>query len=374
MRILLAPMEGLADDLLRDVLTGVGGYDACVSEFIRVSDTRLPRRAFLRLAPELARGARTRAGTPVIVQLLGSDPERLAANAARAAEFSPLAIDLNFGCPAPLVNRHGGGAALLGDPARIEAIVRAVRAAVPAHLSVTAKMRLGLDHPEHAVALALAMVAGGAAELTVHARTRSDAYSAPARWEWLARVRAAVPVPVIANGDIFTPADWQRCRALTGCEDVMLGRGAVADPWLAWALRDEVSVAGSSQTPINAPCAPRDQAPLERVARSSDHSARLAPLLLDYWRAVLGKVVAKHAPGRLKSWLVYLARRDPWAAALSRRLRPMRDPAAIGAALHEACAEIAMTSKVARTDRAFRPLGRADACPLPANPANSRLD
>ena len=303
-------MEGLVDDLLRDVLTGVGAYDACVSEFIRVSDTLLPRRAFLRLAPELAQGARTRAGTPVIVQLLGSDPLRLAANAARAAEFAPLAIDLNFGCPAPLVNRHGGGAALLADVDRIHAIVRAVRDAVPAHLPVTAKMRLGLDHPGNSVALAQAMVAGGAAELTVHARTRSDPYSTPARWEWLARIREAVAVPVVANGDIFSLADWQRCQERTGCQDVMLGRGAVADPWLARRLRGE--------SPADGPNA-------------------LAPLLLAYWQGVVNKVAAKHAAGRLKAWLVWLARSDPWAAALHERIRAVREAEAIDARLRAIC-------------------------------------
>lgn len=100
MRLLLAPMEGLADEVLRDVLTRLGGYDWAVTEFARVSGTVLPQRYFRRVCPELGQGGRTLSGTPVRVQLLGSDPVCLADNAARLAELLPAGIDLNFGCPA----------------------------------------------------------------------------------------------------------------------------------------------------------------------------------------------------------------------------------------------------------------------------------
>ncbi|TXG93011.1 MAG: dihydrouridine synthase, partial [Rhodocyclaceae bacterium] len=110
-RLLLAPMEGLADDVLREVLTHVGGYEQAVTEFVRVSGSLLPNRAFMRISPELRNGGRTSAGTPVVVQLLGSDPACMAANAARLAQLVPPAIGPNFGCPAPSVNWHRGGAA-----------------------------------------------------------------------------------------------------------------------------------------------------------------------------------------------------------------------------------------------------------------------
>src|SRR5256885_1081922 len=116
MRLLLAPMEGLLDFVLRDVLTRVGGADRCVSEFIRVTGTVLPDKVFLRTMPELNNGSRTLAGVPVRAQLLGSDPDSMAANAANLARLGPEGIDLNFGCPAKVVNRHGGGAAPLQDP------------------------------------------------------------------------------------------------------------------------------------------------------------------------------------------------------------------------------------------------------------------
>ena len=130
-------MEGLLDFVLRDILTRVGGIDRCVSEFIRITDQLLPERVFTRIVPELLNGGRTLAGVPVRAQLLGSDPVCLAENAGRLAELGPAGIDLNFGCPAKVVNRHGGGAALLDEPETVFAIVAAVRRAVPgAHAGV----------------------------------------------------------------------------------------------------------------------------------------------------------------------------------------------------------------------------------------------
>jgi tRNA-dihydrouridine synthase C len=99
-RILLAPMEGLADPLMRNVLTAVGGYDWGICEFIRVTESVLPNRTFLRTCPELLNASRTETGTPMRVQLLGSDPHFMAANARRVVKHQPAGIDINFGCPA----------------------------------------------------------------------------------------------------------------------------------------------------------------------------------------------------------------------------------------------------------------------------------
>ena len=151
--------------------------------------------------------------------------------------LSPYGIDLNFGCPAKLVNQHGGGAMLLADPEQLNRIVSSVRAAVPASVAVTAKMRLGVSDTSRAIDCAVALAEGGAASLVVHARTRDHGYRPPAHWEWIARIDAAVDVPVIANGEVWSVADWQRCRAVSGCADVMIGRGAVSDPFLAPRIR-----------------------------------------------------------------------------------------------------------------------------------------
>ncbi|MEI8327292.1 MAG: tRNA-dihydrouridine synthase, partial [Betaproteobacteria bacterium] len=196
-------MEGLLDFVLRDILTRVGGVDRCVSEFIRVTNTLLPERAFIRVVPEWLHGGRTFAGVAVRAQLLGSDPVCLAENAARLATLGPHGIDLNFGCPAKVVNRHGGGAALLDEPELLWQIVAAVRRAVPSSMPVSAKMRLGVHDDARAVECALAIQSGGADEIVVHARTRAQAYRPPAYWERVADIRAAVRVPVVANGEIW---------------------------------------------------------------------------------------------------------------------------------------------------------------------------
>lgn len=309
-RLILAPMEGLADAILRDVLTRAGGYDCCVTEFVRVSGTVLPHASFTRTCPELKRASRTRAGTPVRIQLLGSDPALLAANAAHLAKLGPAGIDLNFGCPTPLINRNRGGAALLDDPALLYRIAAAVRHAVPAGIPVTAKMRLGIDDTLRAVECAQALAAAGVQELVVHARTRQDGYRPPARWEWVARIRAAVDLPVIANGEVWTVDDYHAIRAVTGCADVMLGRGAVADPLLAQRIRN-----GKARQP------------------TATDWARIVESIVDFWEQVQAKVLPHQSPGRLKQWLGLMRRSYPQAEALYREVRELRVAPAVSAVI-----------------------------------------
>ena len=304
-RILLAPMEGLADNLLRGVLTAIGGYDWAICEFIRVSGSVLPVKTFERICPELLTGSRTAAGTPMRVQLLGSDPHLMAENARRLMTLQPAGIDLNFGCPAPTVNRHRGGAALLGEPELLNAIASAVRAVVPVDTPFTAKMRLGIDDTSLAVDCAQALAAGGIDELIVHGRTKADGYRPPARWAMIDRVRAAIAIPLIANGEVWTVEDFVRCQQETGCADIMLGRGAIADPLLARRVRGE-------------PTGGWDEVGLGVAA---------------YWQGVRRKVVAEHAGGRIKQWLALLRRTYPEAEVLYQRLKPIKAAADIDAAL-----------------------------------------
>ncbi|MHB1368971.1 MAG: tRNA dihydrouridine synthase [Pseudomonadaceae bacterium] len=311
MQIALAPMEGLVDEILRDVLTRVGGVDWCVTEFIRVSDRLLPQSSFRKLAPELAEGAVTRAGTPVRVQLLGSDPACLADNAAYACTLGAPAIDLNFGCPARTVNKSRGGAVLLREPELLHAIVCEVRRSVPAHIPVTAKMRLGFDSPDGALDCARALTAGGAQQLVVHARTKLDGYKPPAHWEWVAKVRDVVEVPVYANGDIWSVDDWRRCREVSGVEDVMLGRGLVSRPDLA----RQIAAARQGQA----------------LAEMSWDAFK--PMLADFWRQARGKIAPRYAPGRLKQWLALLTRNYPQASELFAELRRENDCERIDALL-----------------------------------------
>lgn len=303
-RLILAPMEGLADDVLRDVLTSTCAYDWCVTEFVRVTGTVLPHSLYLRMSPELKQDSKTPSGTTTHVQLLGSDPAMMARSAAHLAKLNPACIDLNFGCPAPLVNRHRGGAALLGEPELLHAIVSAVRAAVPSDIPVTAKMRLGIDDTSRALDCALALEAAGAESLVVHARTKQDGYKPPARWEWLARIREQVQLPLIANGEVWTLQDYFDIRTVSGCDDVMLGRGAVADPLLASRIR--AAVAGTD------------------VSGMTQDWAELGGLIARFWLLANRKLAPQHTPGRLKQWLGLMRRAYPQAEALYADLRPLR--------------------------------------------------
>jgi len=233
MKIYLAPMEGVVDYHMRSILTAVGGYDYCVTEFVRVVDRLLPAKVFTRICPELNQGGHTDSGTPVIVQLLGSDISAMADNAQRVTELGAPGVDINFGCPSKCVNKNDGGAILLKNPHRLYDIVHAIREQVSEIQPVSAKIRLGFDDTSLALENALAVAEAGADFITVHARTRKDGYTAPARWEWLARINEALEIPVVANGDINSVEDYQRCIDVSGCEQIMIGRGAVARPDLA---------------------------------------------------------------------------------------------------------------------------------------------
>ncbi|OQW50763.1 MAG: hypothetical protein A4S09_11270 [Proteobacteria bacterium SG_bin7] len=236
MKIFLAPMEGVTDFLIRQLFTEVGGYNQCTTEFVRVTNQIVPDSIFYKFCPELHSEGKTLSGVPVFLQLLGGNPEMMAVNAARAAALGAPGIDLNFGCPARTVNNHDGGAAILKNPHRVFDITSAVRAAVPPHIPVTVKMRLGFSHPEWAVEIAQAAETARCDRLTIHARTRQDGYLPPAHWNWLAKINLAVRVPLVANGEIWTREDYLRCYETCGIADVMIGRGAFIRPDLAWQI------------------------------------------------------------------------------------------------------------------------------------------
>ncbi len=319
MNLLLAPMEGLLDYVLRDILTRVGGVDRCVSEFIRITDTLLPERVFARLVPELRQGSKTSSGVPVRPQLLGSDPVCLAENAARLTGMGAAGIDLNFGCPSKVVNRHRGGAALLNEPDLLFKIVQQVRSAVPGHQQVSAKMRLGLHDDSRAEECALAIEAGGADELVVHARTKSDGYRPPAYWERVGDIRQVVKIAVVANGEIWTVADAKACRIASGCNVLMLGRGMVANPGLARAILTGEALA---------PQAFDEGHVAEPVLAADVHLTwiELQPLIADFWRLAGLGLERRQQTGRFKQWLHLLQRSYPEAQAAFAAVRTFHDP------------------------------------------------
>ena len=167
----------------------------------------------------------------IVVQLFGKEPDLMAQAAQKIAQLRPAAIDINMGCPAPKVVNNGEGAALLRKPHLAAAIMQAVSEAV--NLPVLAKIRLGWDEEhKNAVEVAKQLAAAGAAGITVHARTRSQFYRGQANWDEIRQVKEAVQVPVIGNGDVFTPEAAKNMLTVTGADAVMLARGMLGNPWL----------------------------------------------------------------------------------------------------------------------------------------------
>ena len=234
-------MEGLTDPIMRDVLTSVGSFDWCVTEFIRITESVLPDHIYYSFCPELKTDGKTAAGTPVHVQFLGNNPDMLAANAAKVVALGAPAIDLNFGCPAKTVNRHRGGSVLLDEPEVVHQLVKAVRDAVPSHIPVSAKMRLGYMDRNFTLENAHAIEDAGASWLTVHARTKAEGYTPPAYWDQLKPIREALKINVIANGEIWNNNDAKQCQIESGCKDLMIGRGAVTTPDITQCIRQNTN-------------------------------------------------------------------------------------------------------------------------------------
>ncbi|MBW3199448.1 tRNA dihydrouridine synthase [Marinobacter nauticus] len=313
MRIILAPMEGLVDAPIRETLTKVGGIDRCVTEFIRVTHGMLPPRIFYKYAPELYNGALTKVGTPVAVQLLGSNADMMGRHGAKAAELGAGQVDINFGCPAKTVNKHKGGCVLMREPELMYEITAAVRKAVPADIPVTAKMRLGYDDRSMGVACGQALEAAGASEIVIHARSKVDGYKPPAYWEEIARVREAVKSHVIANGEIWTVEDYWRCRKVSGCDDVMIGRGLIARPDLAAQIK--ASQSGETREPMS--------------------WAEAMVLVREYAAALQTRLEDKYVTGRIKQWLNYLRQGFAEAEALWPQARKIREVAPMLACLDQ---------------------------------------
>jgi tRNA-dihydrouridine synthase C len=241
MKLVLAPMEGVVDFKMRQLLTNIGGFDLCVTEFVRVVETCLPDKVFLRFCPELLNNGYTQSGTPVRVQLLGQVSGALAENAVKAISLGSHGIDLNFGCPAKTVNRSRGGAVLLKDPEHMYHIIKAVRDAVSPKHEVSAKIRLGFDDDSNSQEIVDAVVSAGANSIAIHARTKRDGYKPPAYWEKIPPLIKNKNIAVIANGEIWQVEDALLCQQRSGCQDLMLGRGALSHPDLARKIKAHVA-------------------------------------------------------------------------------------------------------------------------------------
>lgn len=304
MQLILAPMQGLVDDVMRDLLTRIGGFDECVSEFVRITHTVHSRQTWLKHIPEIACGNRTPAGVPCTVQLLGSDAENMALNALEAVRFGADKIDLNFGCPAPTVNKHKGGAVLLKEPELIHHIVRTLRRSLPAHIPLTGKMRLGFEDKTLALECAAAIADGGACGLTVHARTKVEGYEPPAHWEWVRKIRESVQIPVTANGDVFSLQDYLDIKEVSGCGSVMLGRGAVMRPDLARQIK---------------------QFECGQTVTEADFAEIAGWINLFFDLCLAKEANNKYPVARLKQWLGMMKKVYPQAQELFERIRTLKE-------------------------------------------------
>ncbi len=220
----LAPMAGVADRAFRELCMGYGAA-FCVGELTSAKGIVLGSHKSRELLSV------ENAERPMASQLFGCDPQIMAQAAETALTYHPEFIDINMGCPAPKVIAGGGGSALLKDIPLAASIVKAVKNAV--NVPVTVKMRLGYDK-DHIVAtdLAKAVEQAGADAITVHGRTREQMYAPYADWNQIRKVKEAVSVPVIGNGDVYTAADAAKMLEQTGCDMVMIGRGAMGAPWI----------------------------------------------------------------------------------------------------------------------------------------------
>ncbi|MEJ5349716.1 MAG: tRNA dihydrouridine synthase DusB [Desulfosoma sp.] len=230
--VVMAPMAGVTDGPFLRVLSrfGVG----------MVTTEMMSAEGFRRQDPSVERilAVPSRVSVPVALQIFGATPEVMAEAARAAQDRGASIVDINAGCPIKKIVRQGAGAALLRDPDRLLRIVASVKRAVS--IPVTVKTRLGWDRNEmNVLQISRRLQEAGADALTLHARTARQIYTGRADWSWIGRLKQELSIPVIGNGDVTTPSDFFRMKRETGCDAVMIGRGALGNPWLFFAIAQE---------------------------------------------------------------------------------------------------------------------------------------
>jgi nifR3 family TIM-barrel protein len=263
--VLLAPMEDVSDAVFRRICRGFGA-DACFTEFVNVE-------SLLRGCAKATRKAHlAEDDRPTAIQIYGADPDTLMEAALIAEAERPLFLDVNCGCWVPKIARRGAGAGWLRDPeAMVEMAGRLVRAV---SLPVTVKTRIGIGVEQQMpiVELARRLEDVGVSALTIHCRTAKMGYTGVADWQWAARAQEVVRMPVIVNGDILTVEDVERALETTGCAGVMVGRGAIAHPWLFREVRQK-----------RAGLAPVRPTPFERLSLLREHLIANVQVRADGW-------------------------------------------------------------------------------------------
>ena len=225
-RLFLAPMEGLGDGFFRRAITSIGGFDEACTEFIRV-----PSNAHVLSLAKVYNPLET-SPIPQAAQIMGYDPVLVGDMAAELVRRGAPRIDLNCGCPSNTVTGRGAGSSLLRDPSHLGKIVQSIVANVPKSIPVSVKLRSGFKDTSLFTENLLAAEAAGATFLALHPRTKTEGYKPPAHWDLIRLAKETVAIPVIGNGDILSVQDALRMVKETGCDGLMIGRGAVRDPWI----------------------------------------------------------------------------------------------------------------------------------------------
>lgn len=230
---ILAPMDGYSDWPFRSICRSLGSAMS-YSEFVKVekilSRSKQPAKKFH--YEEVER--------PVTFQIYGDDPDLILKAALQVQEWGPDIIDFNMGCPAKSVADRGAGVGMMRTPLKIARTFKKLTAALK--VPVTGKIRLGWENFRSYKLIARIVEENGGSLIALHGRTKEQSYSGDANWDAIAEVRSAVKIPVIGSGDVKTVADIERMKNYTGCDAVMIGRAAIANPWIFSKLdRDQVS-------------------------------------------------------------------------------------------------------------------------------------
>ena len=222
--LLLAPMEGVGDETFRKAMASVGGFDEAVRDFLRVPlNPHIPSLAAKYDSTELS-------PTPLVAQLMGSEPELMALMAKEMEQRGAPRIDLNCGCPSNTVTGRGAGSSLLKDPTHLYDVAKAMVNAVS--VPVSAKLRSGFEDTSLFKENLLAAQESGIKLLTLHPRTKVEGYGPPARWDLIAEAKSILSIPVVGNGDILTVQDAVNMVSQTRCDALMIGRGSIINPFI----------------------------------------------------------------------------------------------------------------------------------------------
>jgi nifR3 family TIM-barrel protein len=279
--LILAPMQDITDLEFWRVLSRYGGPDLYYTEYFRVHQDSRPERHILRSIDE------NPTGRPVIAQMIGQDIPALVRTAESLQKHAVVGIDLNLGCPAPIVCRKEAGGGLLRNPEKIDAILAALRPAVHRHFTV--KTRIGFDSPDEFPALLDLFRRHPIDALTVHGRTVKEMYRPGVHYDAIARAARLMPCPVFANGDVRDVESARRVVAETGARGLMIGRGAIRNPWIFTQIREawETGEIRTRPTPADL------RAYIQTLHESNDHPGRREEARVGKMKKYLGYI----APG-----------------------------------------------------------------------------